>query len=212
MEKNIDDLLKNVDGKLIANYESKHLNGVTLKLLNEEYATVKEDPDVILTKAVKLLLLCIAISGLWLFASLLLEIPWYIGYSPIVLLVIPVCFYMTVPLKNRINMVARCEPTLRDFRKAVAGLNPLGLPVQKYTETSVKNTLVYLAESILDAEDKFTAVCTKEKRQVDDILLLGNFLKRRQSDFLETLDHAKKFGLKFKSSDLFSDADLSKMI
>ena len=205
----ISDTLKMVSPELVKKYEELNLAGETLVGVREQYIKVGKDFEMYFAKLNKLVGFVMAVALVTSFIicywSILLPL------VRILVTVFPMVFWANT---QRTNKTEECEKVqnkfrqvLEDFQEFVRGLNPTHRTMREISRESVWDELVCVAVWIVDAEKKFDEVrLQKDRRDISQIMHLGEYIQMNQEKLRDTLEVAKKFGLEFKKAELFADA------
>lgn len=206
----IDDLLKQVSPELLASYEKKNLAGATLMGVNEKHKLVSLKWGKLARLWVKVIVCMLITVGLSLGMTLAGMLPFSVfGTQTVVfaLILFLVIKHLTKKVDGFKETLAWCRPILENFRKSVGGLDPTWRsPDDRYSETSVRETLIGFAVRLLDAESKF-----KKERMLEDaatysVLHYGNWEVKCRDELKNMLRAVEEFGLTFNKADLFRDA------
>ncbi len=211
MEKNIDDLLGRISPDLVANYERKNLDGLTLEGVNNKYKTV-EGGEVrnLNDRWFKLLMWVSAISGVAaLTISLVFKLPNY-SIVPMLVLWGPAFLYFMIFVRRKIKSgeetISRCGGIISSFRSSVTGIQYGHDEHTQTTEKSIRKALVLRAMDILRTQELFDEACLKDGKDIDEILRLGKQVKLHKQELDVASVCAGKFSLCYDNMDLFADA------
>lgn len=206
----IDDLLPKVSKELVDAYQSRNLDGKTLSAVNEEYKASAQQNGM---SPMDLLWLVVSSSfiGAMLFGYLYFwtDVPGTTAFLADIAISAPAFLYVIFPVRwkfeNDRATQYRCEPILRDFRKAVEALNPLAsIEIEDtvgYTDILVHNTLIHLTAALLRAEGIFRRMC-EIGGSTDNIVAYGIAEQKCRKQRDDTLSACEKFGIIYARADM----------
>lgn len=217
MENNgISNLLSEINAynpSLIAGYEAKNLGGKTLRSIYDEYELVcaKRKKMRMARPFFGVLLPLMLMGSLAIFFGVFMlknNVSPVLAFAPL-----PVVFVAWAFFFNRIldkawgynETIAECEEVLDGFVHSAEALNPDG-NILGYQEHYIRENLVVIAGSLLNAEGAFKEVRMCENSSVNFILYLGKQEVEWRKCFEKALSVTSKFNLEFSKPELFFDA------
>jgi hypothetical protein len=205
-----DGVLASVSPELVRNYESMNLPvGTTLAQVNEEYKKTDKDPwaqsQFFVIVFMIVMFAVSALSGYFISKRLFLGGLLLYLFSGVL-----GCWWLLIPERRKalraVENIHRLKQILMTFRESVKLLNQTGRTMRMVSKDAVRGELVCIAVWILDAEKKFDQVRMDERRDIFQIMHLGNYIQTNQEKLRETLEGAKRFGLEFNKTEIFADA------
>lgn len=202
MKNEIRDLLQAVDREMLRAYALKYLNGTTIAGVLQQLEAIKGDPVKTLHRTRYLFP--------WYFSAVLvlgfsLPYPGYVGTLWGIVLIGFMLVY-TLNLQKRTAIVWSLLGHLENFQEAVRALNPDDDNVTEYNEASVRQTLIYLAMRVLEAEKNLDVVRLQEQSDEQNLQHTLGWLQKCRAMFNSTRNQAGSFGLEYGKQQLFADA------
>lgn len=205
----INDLLSSINPDLITGYETKNLDGKTLKSIIAEYDLQEAKVRKYRKLGLISILVTVTVPTLVFYSILLKTESIEIALSVIFAGFLLLWFCFLQPSIDKSWECSRklhdCEKILEDFKQSVLALNPLTESAVNYDKESVRLSLVSLAGRKHDAEVRFQDACRRFV-SAKEIVPVANSLIECDKQLEITLSAAEKFGLTFNTKELFAEA------
>jgi hypothetical protein len=198
-----DDQLKMVSPELVAAYEKKNLDGKTLATMLQELEMIGSDPSESVLGRIRnhiewwvtLIFLQVSLP----YAELYVRAAVWV-----ILLILTLFFIRHQDLRH--SAYWRCQKTIERFQDALGVLNPKCISVTTYNESTTRDLLINLAQTILESESNLDVVRLREKRDVPALHKALRALSSSQELFHKAFVQAQDFGLMYAKETLFTAA------